>query len=107
VSSPLRSLQPAQVAGQVADGQLRLLDLRTRLERALLGSPPQAEPVSLLRHLWRPEGDGTVYLCAHAVRSRWVLRRGAAQVAGGFRRWRRNGLPVVGGLPLGRGHDEQ
>ena len=39
----------------------------------------------LLRHLLRPAGPDSVYLCAHAVRSQWTLRQGAAEVAGGFR----------------------
>lgn len=72
---------------------MRLLDLRSWPERRLLGSPPGAEAVSLLRHLVAPEGTGTVYLCQHAVRSKWMLRRGAAEVAGGFRAWRSAGLP--------------
>ncbi len=90
-----RSLPPAEVARGVAAGRLRLLDLRTRAERALLGAPPGAQPVGLLRHVLRPQGEDAVYLCAHAVRSRWTLRHGAAQVDGGFRRWRAEGLPVV------------
>jgi hypothetical protein len=41
-----------------------------------------------------PEGPGTIYLCQHAVRSKWTLRRGAAEVAGGFVAWKNAGLPV-------------
>ena len=90
-----RSLMPEQVLADVQAGRRRLLDLRTWPERRLVGSPPGAEPVSLLRHLLKPAGPGAVYLCAHAVRSKWTLRRGAAEVAGGFRAWRSAGLPTV------------
>ena len=91
-----RSPPPAEVARGVAAERLRLLDLRTRAEPAVLGAPPGAQPVGLLRHVLHPQGEDAVYLCAHAVRSRWALRRGAAQVDGGFRRWRAERLPVVG-----------
>jgi hypothetical protein len=66
-----RSLPPEQVLADVQAGRVRLLDLRTWPERRLLGSPPGAQPVSLLRH-------------------------GAAEVAGGFRAWRERELPTVG-----------
>ncbi len=89
-----RSLEPVDVFASVQGGNLTLLDLRSWPERLLMGSPPESRPVSLLRHLVRPAGPDVVYLCAHAVRSRWVQRRGAAEVAGGFRRWRSEGLPV-------------
>jgi rhodanese-related sulfurtransferase len=89
-----RSLPPEQVLQAVVDGRAELLDLRSWPERRLLGRPPGARPVSLLRHMLRPAGPDAVYLCAHAVRSRWTLRRGAAQVAGGYRAWRRRGLPT-------------
>ena len=90
-----RSLPPEQVLADVQAGLVRLLDLRTWPERKLLGSPPGAQPVSLLRHLLDPEGPGTVYLCAHAVRSKWTLRNGAAEVAGGHRAWRKQRLPLA------------
>jgi rhodanese-related sulfurtransferase len=51
-------------------------------------------PVSLARHVLSPEGEGTVYLCEHAVRSKATLRNGAAEVAGGFAAWREAGLPI-------------
>jgi hypothetical protein len=35
-----------------------------------------------------------IHLCQHAVRSKATLRRGAAEVAGGFVAWQRAGLPV-------------
>jgi rhodanese-related sulfurtransferase len=89
-----RSLPPEQVLADVRAGRVRLLDLRSWPERRLMGSPPDARSVSLLRHLLRPAGPGNVYLCAHAVRSKWTLRKGAAEVAGGHRAWRRRGLPV-------------
>jgi rhodanese-related sulfurtransferase len=75
-------------------GEVRLLDLRTNLERRRYGAPPGAIPVSLPRHLLRPEGDGTIYLCQHAIRSKPTRRNGAGEVAGGFAAWRRNGLPI-------------
>lgn len=92
-----RSVAPAQVLAEVEAGHVRLLDLRTSLERRLFGGPPGAEPVSLVRHVLRPAGPEAVYLCAHAVRSKWALRRGAAEVAGGYRAWRRLGLPTERG----------
>jgi rhodanese-related sulfurtransferase len=87
-----RSLPPEQVLADVQAGRGRLLDLRTWPEHRLLGSPPGAQPVSLLR----PAGPDAVYLCAHAVRSTWTLRHGAAEVAGGFRAWRERQLPTAG-----------
>lgn len=89
-----RSLPPEQVLADVQTGRVRLLDLRTRPERLLLGSPAGAEPVGLLRHLVHPAGPDAVYLCAHAVRSKWTLRNGAAEVSGGHRAWRKHGLPL-------------
>jgi hypothetical protein len=50
--------------------------------------------VSLLRHVLWPQRAGTVYLCQHAVRSKLTGWRGAAEVAGGWVAWRRQGLPV-------------
>lgn len=90
-----RSRPPQQVLVDVQAGRVRLLDLRTWPERRLMGSPPAAQPVSLLRHLLRPAGPEAVYLCAHAVRSKWTLRQGAAEVSGGYRAWRRQQLPTV------------
>lgn len=49
----------------------------------------------MLRHLIRPDSAGTVYLCAHAVRSKWTLRNGTAEIAGGYRVWRQQGLPSI------------
>lgn len=89
-----RSLPPDQVLAGVLAGRLRLLDLRTWPERRLMGSPPGSQPAGLIRYILRPPGPGTVYLCAHAVRSKWTLRRGAAEIAGGFRAWRKRGLPL-------------
>ena len=89
-----RSLPPEQVLQAVQDGRVQLLDLRSWPERRLLGRPPGARPVSLLRHLLRPAGPGAVYLSAHAVRSKWTLRRGAVEVAGGYRAWCQQGLPT-------------
>jgi rhodanese-related sulfurtransferase len=75
-------------------GEARILDLRTPAERRRYGAPPGAERVSLARHTLSPEGPGAIYLCQHAVRSKATLRRGAAEVAGGFRAWKKSGLPV-------------
>jgi rhodanese-related sulfurtransferase len=89
-----RSLEPHQVWALVQGGQVRLLDLRTEVERRRYGAPPGAIPVSLARHVLKPEGEGSIYLCQHAVRSKATLRNGAAEVSGGFVAWRRAGLPV-------------
>jgi rhodanese-related sulfurtransferase len=75
-------------------GGTRLLDLRTETERRRYGAPPGAISVSLARHFLSPEGEGTIYLCQHAVRSKATLRNGAAEVAGGFVAWQRAGLPI-------------
>jgi rhodanese-related sulfurtransferase len=88
------SLEPHEVWALMERGQARLLDLRTGVERRRHGAPPGAIPVSLTRHLVKPEGEGTIYLCQHAVRSKATLRNGAAEVAGGFVAWERAGLPV-------------
>ena len=89
-----RSLEPKAVWAAVERGDARLLDLRTQIERRHHGAPPGAEPVSLAKHVASPEGPDTVYLCQHAVRSKATLRRGAAEVAGGFVAWQRAELPV-------------
>jgi len=88
------SFEPHEVWALMERGQARLLDLRTGVERRRYGTPPGAIPVSLTRHLVKPEGEGTIYLCQHAVRSKATLRNGAAEVAGGFVAWERAGLPV-------------
>ena len=88
------SLAPAEVWALLQRGEVDLLDLRTELERRRYGTPPGARPVSLARHLLNPAGEGVVYLCQHAVRSKLTLRRGAAEVAGGFAAWRNSGLPI-------------
>lgn len=87
-----RSVLPQQARDDVRAGRARLLDLRTLPERLVMGSPPEAEPARLLKHVLHPEGPGTLYLCAHAVRSKWTLRNGAGEVAGGYRAWRKAGL---------------
>jgi len=89
-----RSLDPHEVWEAMRRGDARLLDLRTGLERRRYGAPPGAIPVSLAHHVLKPEREGTVYLCQHAVRSKATLRNGAAEVAGGFVAWRRAGLPI-------------
>ena len=89
-----RSLDPHEVWEAMQRDDARLLDLRTALERRRYGAPPGAVPVSLAHHVLKPEGQGAVYLCQHAVRSKATLRNGAAEVAGGFVAWRRAGLPI-------------
>ncbi|HWJ44844.1 MAG TPA: hypothetical protein VNR63_05605 [Gaiellaceae bacterium] len=89
-----RALAPEEVWTRLRRSDARLLDLRTASERRRYGSPPGAIPVSLARHVLRPEGDGAIYLCQHAVRSKATLRNGAAEVAGGFVAWERAGLPI-------------
>jgi rhodanese-related sulfurtransferase len=89
-----RSIDPHQVWTLLQRGDARLLDLRTEVERRRYGAPPGAIPVSLARHLLKPDGEGAIYLCQHAVRSKATLRNGAAEVAGGFVAWRRAGLPI-------------
>jgi rhodanese-related sulfurtransferase len=90
----VRSLDPQEVWTLLQRGDARLLDLRTEHERRRYGAPPGAIPVSLPRHLLNPEGEGAIYLCQHAVRSKLTLRAGAAEVAGGFAAWQSADLPV-------------
>ena len=89
-----RSLEPEAVWAAVERGEARVLDLRSGIERRRDGAPPGAKPVSLAKHTASPEGPGAIYLCQHAVRSKVTLRRGAAEVAGGFVAWKKAGLPV-------------
>ena len=89
-----RSLDPEAVWAAVERGEAQILDLRTGIERRRYGAPPGAKPVSLAKHTASPEGPGAIYLCQHAVRSKVTLRRGAAEVAGGFVAWKKAGLPV-------------
>jgi rhodanese-related sulfurtransferase len=90
----VHSVEPQEVWALIERGDARLLDLRTKIERRRYGAPPGAIPVSLARHVVKPEGEGAIYLCQHAVRSKTTLRNGAAEVAGGFVAWRRAGLPI-------------
>jgi rhodanese-related sulfurtransferase len=89
-----RSLQAEEAWELARRGDARILDVRTKAERRLLGAPPGSQHVSLLRHALRPEGPRTIYLCQHAIRSKLTLRNGAAEVAGGFAAWRKKGLPA-------------
>ena len=89
-----RAISPELARRRAEEGRVELLDLRTWPERLLMGRPAGSRHVGLLRHLLRPAGPEAVYLCAHAVRSKWTLRRGAVEVEGGFRRWRRDGQPT-------------
>ena len=89
-----RSLEPEAAWEAVQLGFAEILDLRTGIERRRYGAPPGARPVSLAKHVVSPEGPGAIYLCQRAVRSKATLRRGAAEVAGGFAAWIEAGLPV-------------
>ncbi|HET7875314.1 MAG TPA: rhodanese-like domain-containing protein [Methylomirabilota bacterium] len=93
-TSSTRSVDPSEVWARLQAGEARLLDLRTEVERRRYGAPPGAIPVSFAAEMLRPAGQGMVYLCQHAVRSKLTLRAGAAEVAGGFVAWQRAGLPV-------------
>ena len=57
-----RSVEPHEVWSLLERGDVRLLDLRTELERRRHGAPPGAVPVSLARHILSPAGQGTIYL---------------------------------------------
>jgi rhodanese-related sulfurtransferase len=89
-----RSLEPKAAWNAVQLGFAEILDLRTEIERRRYGAPPRARPVSLVKHIASPDGPGSIYLCQHAIRSKATLRRGAAEVAGGFAGWMEAGLPV-------------
>jgi rhodanese-related sulfurtransferase len=89
-----RSLAPEAVWAAVERGEAEILDLRTAVERRHHGAPPGSRRVSLAKHVASPEGPGAIYLCQHAVRSKWTLRRGATDVKGGFVAWKEAGLPV-------------
>ena len=89
-----RSLEPKAAWEAVQLGFAEILDVRTGIERRRYGAPPGARPVSLAKHMASPEGPGAIYLCQRAIRSKATLRRGAAEVAGGFAAWIKAGLPV-------------
>jgi rhodanese-related sulfurtransferase len=89
-----RSLSPEAAWNAIQLGFGEILDLRTEFERRRHGAPPGARPVSLAKHIASPEGPGAIYLCQRAIRSKATLRRGAAEVAGGFAAWLEAGLPV-------------
>jgi rhodanese-related sulfurtransferase len=89
-----RSLEPQAAWNAVELGFAEILDLRTEIERRRYGAPPGARHVSLIKHMASPEGPGSIYLCQRALRSKATLRRGAAEVAGGFAAWQEAGLPV-------------
>lgn len=90
------SIPPGEAWEASRRGELRILDLRTEVERRRYGWPPGAEKVSLARHVIAPLGPGVAYLCQHANRSKLTRRRGAPEIAGGFAAWRKEGLPVEG-----------
>jgi len=89
-----RSLEPEAAWNAVELGFAEILDLRTEIERRRYGAPPGARRVSFVKHMASPAGPGSIYLCQRALRSKVTLRRGAAEVAGGFAAWREAGLPI-------------
>ena len=90
----VHGISPERAWEHVQQGEARLLDLRTQLERLRDGWPPGTPRVSLTRHIAWPGGHNTIYLCQHANRSKLTARRGAAEVAGGWLAWEAAGLPV-------------
>jgi rhodanese-related sulfurtransferase len=93
-SGHIRSVSPEEAWDAVQAGRARLLDLRTETERRRYGWPPGAPRVSLARHVVRPAGPDTIYLCQHANRSKLTAHRGASEVAGGWPAWEAAGLPI-------------
>lgn len=89
----MRSVTPSEAA-RIATADRPVLDLRTRLERWAFGAPPHSTKVSVLRHAIRPNVDA-VYLCQHALRSKLPAARGATEVAGGFRKWKQDGVEAT------------
>ena len=89
-----RSMTPREVWEGAERGEVKILDLRTGVERRRYGAPPGAIPVSFGRPIAVSEPAPAVYLCQHAVRSKLTGRRGAAEVEGGFVAWVEAGLPV-------------
>lgn len=92
-SRPSRAVSPSDAWDESQLGKARILDLRSRAERAAWGWPPGAKKVSLVAHSIRPDRDA-IYLCQHAVRSKVTLHRGAREVGGGFKAWLAAALPV-------------
>lgn len=92
--SRVASLPAAEAWRRVQDGEARLLDLRTELERHRHGWPPGTPRVSLAQHIAWPGGSDTIYLCQHANRSKLTCRRGASEVQDGWHGWLDAGLPV-------------
>jgi rhodanese-related sulfurtransferase len=88
------SISPERAWEQVRQGEARLLDLRTELERRRYGWPPVIPRVSLTRHIAWPVPRTRIYLCQHANRSKLTAWRGAAEVAGGWPAWQAAGLPI-------------
>lgn len=82
------SMTPREAWEEAERGEVKILDLRTKLERRRYGAPPGAIPVSLTRHIATPEGASAVYLCQHAVRSKLTGRGGGG---GRLRRLGRSG----------------
>lgn len=90
----VRAIEPHVVWERSSRGEIEVLDLRTRAERKRYGWPPGARRVSLMRHMVRPRGPNTVYLCQHAGRSKLTGRRGATEVAHGWKGWKEAELPI-------------
>ena len=89
-----KSMTPREAWEAAERGEVKILDLRTQVERRRYGAPPGAIPVSLGRHIAAPEPPPAVYLCQHAVRSKLTGRHGAPEVEGGFVAWVKADLPV-------------
>ncbi len=89
-----KAISAADAWAAVQRGEARILDLRTEVERRRHGTPPGAPRVSLLRHVLRPQSEGTIYLCQHANRSKLTGWRGAAEIADGWKGWEAAGLPI-------------
>ncbi len=89
-----RTISAADAWAAVQRGEARILDLRTETERRRYGAPPEAPRVSLLAHVLRPHGPGTIYLCQHANRSKLTGWREAPEIADGWKGWQAAGLPI-------------
>ncbi len=97
MSAQRTSVTAEEAWAAVESGEASILDLRTSTERERHGWPPGSPRVSLARHVLRPRGPGTIYLCQHANRSKLTRWRGAAEIEGGWEAWDEAGLPIEGG----------
>lgn len=93
VREPGRAVSADTAWDEVEHGRARILDLRSRFERAVWGYPPGSKKVSFLAHAFRPDHNA-IYLCQHALRSKWLRYKGAREIENGFRGWVDAGLPI-------------